>query len=42
MKLSTEKVEKNLASCGLEVPEDVVLDKKKLKEALEKVIIFLL
>jgi pre-mRNA-processing factor SLU7 len=32
----TEKVEKNLASWGSEVPEDVVLDKKKLKEALKK------
>lgn len=32
----TEKVERNLVSWGSEVPEDVVLDKKKLKEALEK------
>lgn len=35
-----EKVEKNLASWGSEVPDDVVLDKKKLKEALKKVMSF--
>lgn len=34
-----EKVEKNLASWGSEVPDDVMLDKKKLKDALKKVLL---
>ena len=32
-----EKVEKNLATWGSEVADDLVLDKKKLKDALKKV-----
>ena len=32
----TEKLEKNLARWGSEVPEDVVFDEKKLKEALKE------